>query len=191
MQVTTNTCPPGPRAQAPALLSFQWWLCLHICTLHAFPAWLLPSCLIQDLESPPTAPLVQRPHTPSLTRKLFRETPALPALQLHCFSYTAIHHVCVFHDGGPCFHNWIRAAPMQCPSPVPAGPLGGDRGGPSMFPSPLVLTSSSPSFPPIHPHLGSIKNTQKKRPGFSLFSFSLRPAMFRLLVCALLFQCHG
>lgn len=123
----------------------------------------------------------------SLTRKLFRETPALPALQLHCFSYMAIHRVCVFHDGGPCFHNWIRAAPMQCPSPVPAGPLGGDRGGPSMFPSPSALTSSSLSFPPIHPHLGSIKNTQKKRPGFSLFSFSLRPAMFCLLVCAWFF----
>lgn len=120
-------------------------------------------------------------HSSISTRKLFRATPAHPALQLLCFSYMAIHHVCVFHDEGLCFHNWIRAAPRQGSSPASAGLLGGDMGGPLHAPFTL-----SPPFLPSIPILLQSRHG-KERPGFSLFSPSLCPAMF-FFVGALLFH---
>lgn len=132
---------------------------LHSASLPSLAPPLLPHSL-SGTSAHSTCP--EASQTPS-TRKLL-EQHLHTLLQLHCFSYMAIHHACVFHDEGLIsFHNWIQAAPRQGSSTTPAsaGPFGGAMGGLSILPSPSALTRSSPSLPPIHPYLGANKTGKK------------------------------
>lgn len=87
---------------------------LHSASLPSLAPPLLPHSLSG---TSPHSTVCPKASQTTFNQEAGQSNTCSPCVQLHCFSYMTIHHVCAFHDEGLCFHNWIRAAPRQASSP--------------------------------------------------------------------------
>jgi hypothetical protein len=194
-RLTSHTRTSGPRAQTPDLLSFlfQWWQCLHIYTPQAFPTWLLPSCLIHTLEPLLMAGTVLfrgitthlQPGSCSEQHLLIPRSSCavFPTRQFITFVFFRMRDS-VFIIGLELLQGRAHLRHLQVSLEEPWW-------GFSMFPSLSAFTSSSPSFPPIYPHLGAIK-TQERKTRFLLVEHLLVFSHVLFLgMCPVVPQCHG